>query len=151
MYHFVKFKTPVNYNKLPEIFAKADLLTLPNDFDERSVSFLKFSMPTKASEYMASGTPILAYSSMETAVAKHALQNKWAYVVFEQNIEKLRAAIYEIYENRDLRYKLADVAKKYAIEHYDSDKLRAEFKNSFVFIKSAADIKEKNYNESLYK
>lgn len=150
-YRFVRFKTPVNYNKLPEIFAKADLLTLPNDSDEKSVSFLKFSMPTKASEYMASGTPILAYSNRETAVAKHALQNKWAYVVYEQNIEKLRAAIYEIYENRDLRYKLADTAKKYAIEHYDGDKLRIEFKNSFVFIKSATDIKEKDFDQSLHK
>ena len=130
-YEFTRFKAPVPYAKLPEIFAKADLLILPNDFDKKSVSFLKFSIPTKASEYMASGTSILVYSSAETAVTKHALQNKWAYVVFERSIEKLRTAIYEIYKNRELRYKLADAAKKFAVEHYDGDKVRTEFKNSF--------------------
>jgi glycosyltransferase involved in cell wall biosynthesis len=137
-YDFVRLKAPVPYGELPGIFAKADLLVLPNDFDQKSVSFLRFSIPTKASEYMASGTPILVYSSKETAVAEHALQNQWAYVISERSIEKIRAAIYEIYKNEDLRHKLADIAKNFAKEKYDGDKVRIEFKNSFMLVNSVS-------------
>jgi len=150
-YDFTRLKAPVPYSELPKVFAGADLLVLPNDFDKKSVSFLKLSIPTKASEYMASGSPILVYSSAETAITKHALQNKWAYVVHESSIEKLRTAINEIYKDEDLRRKLAGIAKKFSIEHYDIDKVRTEFKNSFVVRNSASGRKEENYKQDLYK
>jgi glycosyltransferase involved in cell wall biosynthesis len=149
-YDFTRLKAPVPYSELPKVFASADLLVLPNDFDKKSVSFLKLSIPTKASEYMASGSPILVYSSMETAITKHALRNKWAYVVYESRIEKLRTAIHEIYKDEALRRKLAGIAKKFSMEHYDIDKVRTEFKNSFVMINSASG-KEENSKQDLYK
>jgi glycosyltransferase involved in cell wall biosynthesis len=143
-YDFVGLKAPVPYNQLPEIFAKADLLVLPNDFDKKSISFLKYSIPTKASEYMASGTPILVYSSAETAVTRHALQNKWGYVVSERSIEKLRTAFYEIYSDEDLRYRLGAAAKKFSGEHYDADEVRTEFKKSFLVLNPASPKGEAN-------
>jgi glycosyltransferase involved in cell wall biosynthesis len=146
-YDFARLKAPVPYGELPGVFAKADLLVLPNDFDKKSVSFLKFSIPTKASEYMASGTPILVYSSTATAVIEHAIQHQWAYVVSERSIDKLRTAIYEIYKDENLRYKLAAVAKKFAMEHYDADKVRSEFKNLFVLANSVSKKDEQNVNK----
>ena len=137
-YDFTRLKAPVPYHELPGVFAKADLLVLPNDFDKKSISFLKYSIPTKASEYMASGTPILVYSSTETAVIEHALQNKWAYVVSQRSVEKLRIAIYEIYSDENLRHNLASVAQKFSAEHYDGDMVRTKFKNSFVLSNSAS-------------
>ena len=131
-YDFVQLNKAVPYNELPQVFAKSDLLIMPNDFDNKSISFLRFSMPTKASEYMASGTPILVYSSIETAVALHALKYNWAYVVSEKNITKLENAINEIYKNKDLRIKLGSTAKEFAISHYDSGLVRDQFRKSFT-------------------
>ena len=131
-FDFVTVKAPVPYTKLPGIFSKADLLLLPNDFDSKSVSFLRYSMPTKASEYMASGSPILLYSDIETAVTSHALKYHWAYVVAEKNKEKLETAIFEIYKKKELRIKLAETAKEYAVNHFDGCKIREQFKNSFM-------------------
>ena len=131
-FDFVQLNKAVPYNELPEIFVKADLLLMPNDFDKMSNSFLQFSMPTKASEYMASGTPILVYSSNETAVAIHALKYHWAYVVTEQNIKILEDAITQIYKNKELRIKLGNTAKEFAMNEYDSNLVREKFRKSFI-------------------
>lgn len=131
-FNFIKFNSAVEYSELPSIFAKADLLLIPNDFDERSISFLKFSMPTKASEYMVSGTPILVYSSIETAIAKHALKHQWAFVVSERKIKKLESAIREAYENKDLGIKVSTIAKEFAKKNFDSKKIRNQFREAFL-------------------
>ncbi len=129
-FDFVILRSPCSYNQLPDVFSAADLLVLPNDFDDRAISFLKYSMPTKASEYMVSGTPILVYSSSETAVTKHALKYKWAYVVPENSTDKLERAIYNLYENQDLRMSLGSLAKEFAINNYNSQAVRENFKNA---------------------
>jgi glycosyltransferase involved in cell wall biosynthesis len=128
-FEFVSIRKPVPYNELPLIFGEADLLLLPNDFDQKSVSFLKYSMPTKASEYMASGTPILVYSSIETAVTRHALQYHWAVVVSQNKKEVLKAAIKNIYADKDLRMSLGNSARELAIQKFDSNIIRANFKS----------------------
>lgn len=129
-YNFIKLNPPVAYIELPKIFASADLLLLPNDFESRSISFLKYSMPTKASEYMISGTPILLYSSSQTAVTSHALKYKWAYIVSEQNKQLLESAIEELYNNEKLRSKLGNIAREYAINNYNGIMIREQFKKT---------------------
>jgi glycosyltransferase involved in cell wall biosynthesis len=131
-FDFIKLNAAVSHSELPGLFSKSDLLLLPNDFDRKSISFLKYSMPTKASEYMVSGTPILLYSSIETAVTGHALKYNWAYVVAEKNKKKLESAISELYEKRELRIKLANTAREYAISNYDGDIVREQFRKSFI-------------------
>lgn len=131
-FDFIKLNAAVSYSELPGIFSKSDLLLLPNDFDSKSISFLKYSMPTKASEYMVSGTPILLYSSIETAVTSHALRYNWAYVVSEKNKKKLESAISELYEKKELRIKLGNTAREYAINNYDGVIIREQFRKSFI-------------------
>jgi len=128
-FNFVKINPPVEYTDLPKIFSGADLLLLPNDFDKKSINFLKYSMPTKASEYMASGTPILLYSHPDTAVAKHALKNNWAFVVSENSYQKLKVAIKKLYEEMELRKNVGVSAQRFAFEHYDSTIVRAYFRD----------------------
>lgn len=131
-FKFIKINPPVPYIELPVIFSKADLLLLANDFDNESISFLKYSMPTKASEYMASGTPILLYSSNEIAVTKHAFKYNWAYIVSEKNKNKLEFAISELYENEELRNRLGRTAREYAIKNFDGMIIRDQFRRSFI-------------------
>lgn len=129
-YGFVSIKIHVPYIQLPAIFSSVDLLLLPNDFDHKSVSFLRYSMPTKASEYMVSGTPILIYSNSETAITKHALKHEWAYVVAENSAEKLESAIQELYLDDNLRREIGTRAKEFAITNFDSKIIREKFKNA---------------------
>jgi glycosyltransferase involved in cell wall biosynthesis len=127
-FDFVTLCSPVSYSQLPAVFSAADLLLLPNDFDKTAISFLKYSMPTKASEYMVSGTPILVFSASGTAVAIHAKKYKWAYVVTENSSENLEAAISALYSDKKLRVSLGERAKEFAVQHYESGKIKAAFK-----------------------
>jgi glycosyltransferase involved in cell wall biosynthesis len=131
-FSFVKINPSVTYSELPAIFSNSDVLLLPNDFDDRSIKYLKYSMPTKASEYMVSGTPILLYSSIETAVTRHALKYKWSFVVSERNKEKLKFAISELYKNKHLRSELGNIARQYALNNFDSRSIKEQFKKSFI-------------------
>ena len=131
-FNFVKLNPVAKYNELPKIFSNADTLLLGNDFDKNSISFLKYSMPTKASEYMISGTPVLLYSSGETAVTQHAITHKWAYIVSEKKKEKLEEAIFELYNDERLRMHIGETAKAYAKENYDDKAVRERFKKSLM-------------------
>lgn len=128
-YGFVRLNSIVPYSELPKVFAHADLLIIPNDFDENSINFLRYSMPTKASEYMITGTPILIYASDEMAVAQHAMKHKWAYVVNRNDLNLLEKAICELYNNEDLRMNLGNTARNFAINNYDGCIIRKEFLN----------------------
>lgn len=131
-YKFVKFNPIVSYAELPRVFAQADLLVIPNDFDKKSIEFLKYSMPTKASEYMASGTPILVYSSKETAILKHAILYRWAYAVSENKAAELENAIKELYINENLRQLFGTTAKAFANKNYDNEIIRNKFREALT-------------------
>lgn len=138
-FKFVKFNKPSPYEELPSVLGKADILTIPNDFSSESIHFLKYSMPTKASEYMISGTPILVYSSSLTAVARHAELNGWAMVVAERNLEKLEKAIAAYYKNEDLRKEFGARAFKYACQNYDGELIRKQFRETICSVDRTLD------------
>jgi glycosyltransferase involved in cell wall biosynthesis len=116
-----------DYNQIPEIFSKADILLLANDFDIGAVNFLKFSMPTKASEYMISGTPILVYSPIETAVSKFFSKNECGYCLSSQNRVDIIQAIKFLITNEDHRKRISRNAVTLAQDRFDSAKVCTEF------------------------
>jgi glycosyltransferase involved in cell wall biosynthesis len=126
----VKWKAPIPYGELPEKFAGVDLLLLPQDFDDKSVQFLKYSFPTKVSEYMISATPILVYGDKSTGLTKHALKSEWCYVVTENNTTALINAINDLYGNAALRKKLGENAQQIAEKTEDAKIVRENFKKA---------------------
>jgi glycosyltransferase involved in cell wall biosynthesis len=108
-----------------------DLLLLPQDFDDNSVKFLKYSFPTKVSEYMISGTPILVYGDIRTGLTQYALKEKWSYVVTENSKAALCRALTDLYNDVDLRSKLAAKAQQIAIEREDAITVRENFRKAF--------------------
>ncbi len=112
---------------IPEIFSNADILVLANDFSTEGLDYLKFSMPTKASEYMISGTPILVYSPEETAVSKFFSQNDCAFCVSRHDPKELADAFKFILDNKDYREKISRNAVRFATERFDAGKVRSEF------------------------
>lgn len=127
-YKCVQHKPLVAYSELPRVFAEADFLYLPYDFSIESIRFIKYSMPTKAPEYMMSGTPIIVFGPAETALVIDARQNNWAKVVTENNIEVLAEAINTIVTDQNLRKQVAANAIRIAETNYDSVKVRSRFR-----------------------
>ena len=58
-----------------------DILVIANDFNDKGIKLLKFSMPTKAPRIHDFGYTSLVYASPETAVSKFFSQNECGYCV----------------------------------------------------------------------
>ncbi|MEO6705869.1 MAG: hypothetical protein ABIN04_08490 [Ginsengibacter sp.] len=124
----IKFLNPIEYSGLPQKFSSVDLLFLPEDFDEDSVEFLKFSIQTKVAEYMISGTHILVFADKRTALAKYALKDNWAYVVTENKRSTLTKALHELMTDQELRKQLSVRAKEIAIKNENAETVRNNFR-----------------------
>jgi glycosyltransferase involved in cell wall biosynthesis len=121
--------------EIPKIFSEADILVLANDFNKEGLDYLKLSMPTKASEYMISGTPILVYSPAETAVSEFFLQNECGLCVAKHNSDDLAIGFKFLFDNKNYREKIGRNAVHYAMTKFDSKKVRNEFQSLIYNIK----------------
>jgi hypothetical protein len=124
-YKCVKIHQPVAYNNLPLRYTEADLLVLPMDFDKKSLTYIKYSMPTKVPEYLVSGVPILVLAPEITALYKYAKSEKWAFINGnESEIEKL---LFEIRNNYNKRVEVSEIAKSVGRRNHDINLVRASF------------------------
>lgn len=120
----------VAYNDLPQKFAEADILILPYDFSPEAIKFIKYSMPTKAPEYMVCGAPILVFAPEVTATAKYAMEFGWAKVVTENSSEVLANAIKSLILNIDERKEIAWKAKNLAETNHDAKIVVTRFRDT---------------------
>lgn len=131
-YSFVKINPLARYEDLPTIFSKSDIMIMPFDFSERGISFLKFSMPTKASEYMISGTPVILYCDKKLSIHSHAQKNGWAKIVDKEDPGLLSEAIIELIQNVELRKEMGQKARQFAINAFSREKIHDQFVKCFV-------------------
>lgn len=118
-----------DYSDLPQIFSSADILVIANDFDDKGISYLRYSMPTKASEYMISGTPILIYSHEDTAVTKFFQENQCGYCITKHSIIELIHGVRDLIEDEEYRITIATKAVALAKNLFDGNKRREEFRH----------------------
>jgi len=117
----------VAYDDLPEIFSESDFLLLPYDFTPASIKYIQFSMPTKAPEFMITGTPIIIFAPENTAVVKYAKKYNWAKVITKNNIHAVTTAIKELINNKEIRQQYAKNAIKIAEENHNSIDVTRQF------------------------
>lgn len=128
-YSCVEYRQIVSYNLLPKIFSEADFLLLPYDFSNESLQYIQYSMPTKAPEYMISGTPIILFAPESTAVVKYAAEYGWAQIVTKKKTEELVTAMINLVQNKSLRESIGQKAKMVAEEKHNSINVSNEFKS----------------------
>lgn len=122
----------VEHKEIPVLLRSYDLLFLPLDFSRNGIKYAKFSMPTKASEYMISGTPILVYSPAETAVSQFFIQNECGYCVTTNSSNELVKAVEFLIDNEEYRNKISSNAVYIAMDRFEVSKVRAEFQKLLV-------------------
>ena len=128
-YKCIVHRSFVPYDELPDRFAEADLLFLPYDFTPSAKAFVKYSMPTKASEYMICGTPILIFAPEDTALVSYAQNHKWAKVITKNEVSELRKGLMEMINSKELRKEISSAAINLAGERHDAAKVRQQFKD----------------------
>jgi glycosyltransferase involved in cell wall biosynthesis len=127
-YSCIEIKGYTSYELVPKTFSEADFLILPYDFSLKSIKYIKYSMPTKASEYMMSGTPIILFAPESTAVVKYATEYEWAQIVTKNSDQELIIAIKDLIQNKPLREKIGKNAKMVAEANHNSMKVASDFK-----------------------
>lgn len=104
-----------------------DILLLPVNFDEYTVTYIRYSMPTKVPAYLAVGTPILAYGPAEVAQIIDAEQTGWGLTVTERDPDALRQALQRLATDMDLRRRLNLRARETAYARHDAEAVRRAF------------------------
>jgi glycosyltransferase involved in cell wall biosynthesis len=134
-YKGVEVRPYIQHYEMPAKLKSMDLLIIPLDFNKENLRFVRYSMPTKTSEYMASGTPILVYAHKDTALVKYAKEGGWGYVVDEEDKALLKKGLIDLITDIDLRREIGEKAIKVAFKNHNADVIRNEFQN--VIIQSA--------------
>jgi glycosyltransferase involved in cell wall biosynthesis len=135
-YKSVVFNDYAEYSDIPKIFSEADILVLANDFSTEGIRYLKLSMPTKASEYMISGTPVLVYASPETAVSKFFRENECGYCIEAEGTDMIIKGLSLLIEDEDLRRNISNNAKMIAKRRFDSQNVRNDFQKILTNLKN---------------
>jgi glycosyltransferase involved in cell wall biosynthesis len=102
------------------------------DFSKKSLTYTRFSMPTKVSEYMSSGTPILVSADESTSLYKYASEQKWAYVLNNNNVQNMADAIEKLYHDEALRKALGTVAIIVVQKNHDVKTVREKFAQTII-------------------
>ncbi|MBS1737853.1 MAG: glycosyltransferase [Bacteroidetes bacterium] len=126
-YDCVVHQPQVPYEELPERLAAADFLVLPYDFSEKSIKYIKYSMPTKAPEYMMSGTPIILFAPEDTAVVKYCQKYNCAQLITNQEVSAIIEGILELINCKGKREEMASNAINIVESKHDSLKITKEF------------------------
>lgn len=112
--NYAKITGFMPYKEIPEFLSASDVLLAPS-VNNPDVPF--FNSPVKLFEYMAMEKPIIA---TDVGQQKDVFQNEVnSLVVKENNPKHLADGMIRLYENKDLRDKIALGARKDAIEKYD--------------------------------
>ncbi|WP_296700222.1 group 1 glycosyl transferase [Algoriphagus sp.] len=130
-YKYTFHKDLIPYNKLPQLFQSMDFLLLPCDFSKKAIQFLKYSMPTKAPEYMISGTPIIILAPEETAIYQYGKTGEWACTINSDDQELICSRLKEIVSNEQLKQRYTQNAIKLAKERHSYELVTKEFANQF--------------------
>lgn len=131
-YRNVLVSSFVSPDELPERLTAADLLVLPVSFEPMAAKFMRLSIPGKTAEYVYSGTPILVYGPLDTAVVQFALADDWAEVVPERSIDRLKAAIRRLSQDTERRRTIAARARYVADRTFNADRLRPKFQRALI-------------------
>lgn len=124
----VLFREPVPPEAYRSMLQSADLLLLPVNFDEDSLSYVRYSVANKLPEYMASGTPILAYGPGNAATIGYIQELGCAQVVDTRDPQRLQAAILELVRDPDLRERLGRSARRLVFDRHNLRDVRREFR-----------------------
>jgi len=126
-YKCVKIHNAVPYDSLPDRYAEADLLVLPMDFDKESLTYIKYSMPTKVPEYLVSGVPIFVLAHEITALYKYAKSEKWAFLNATEKSKDIEKQLMEIRNNYNKRIEVSEIAKSVGKRNHDIQIVRDSF------------------------
>ncbi|MFC1590762.1 glycosyltransferase [Candidatus Omnitrophota bacterium] len=116
---------------LMSIQREADVLFLPMSFHAAGTdaNVIRTASPSKISEYLAAGRPILVHAPSDSYVAWYARKHEFALIVDKDDSDMLRDAIIELSRNEPLRKRLVSNAQR-TVGLHDASKVSGDLMNA---------------------
>lgn len=124
---------PLNNKEISNELLDSDILLLPLSFEASQRNYIKYSMPTKTSEYMASGVPILVLAPENYSLTQYALKNKWAHVLTNCNVDDLSKAIRRLCCEDELKKYYQKQSREIFLKHHKVEYVSEKLRKVFVF------------------
>lgn len=106
---------------------RADILFLPYAFDSPVPEIMLTSTPSKMSDYLAAGRPILVHAGADALVCDYFRAHRCGIVIDRDEPAALAAAIADLLARPDLQSELANRARQRALADFDPDQSRRRF------------------------
>jgi glycosyltransferase involved in cell wall biosynthesis len=113
--------------RLRDNLQAADVLVMPLSFDTVARSYMRLSMPGKLAEFMASGTPILAYGPPGVVQVDFVREHDAALVVNHPSVPDLADALDRLRTDGALRARLSTRAREVAADTFALPVVRRRF------------------------
>lgn len=121
----------VEHSRIPEVVSSFDLLLLPLGFSKGDVKFAKYSIPTKASEYMISGVPIILIAPDGMALTEFFEKHQCGLIINSDNPKLIKESLLNFIENQDQRELFSNNAIQVAQKLFDINTIHESFKKIF--------------------
>lgn len=121
----------ISNDQIPVTLKGYDALYLTLGFSKESRAYTRLSMPTKLTEYLASGVPILLNAPSEIAVTKYVAQTNTGIICSENSAATLEEKLGKLVNDSELRDRLKTNALNLAREH-DITIVRTKFKEALT-------------------
>lgn len=115
-----------------DLLQRADALLIAYNFDDASQRYIGYSMANKLPEYLASGTPVIAYGSAQCATISYARSRACALMIENRDQDLICAEIKRLVASRELQMKLGLAGRNVAFVHHNIWKVQMEFQRVLV-------------------
>lgn len=123
----------IDHSKIPETISQYDFLLLPLSFKAHDVQFSRLSIPTKLSEYLISGVPVVVLAPEATALSDFVKTNNAAFVINTDHIPEISHALNRFISDIELQVEISQNAKAVAVENFSMEKVTYNLNELFKF------------------
>lgn len=123
----VEYKGLVSYDKVKQVTSESDILFHVETMKGYKERQLQYAFSTKIADSIASGRCFVVYAPDELACSKYINSHRCGWVASTK--EELQKKIQEVLNNKDVRIKILENAKRVAIENHCLESNANKFQN----------------------
>ena len=121
---------PIPHSEIIKLTKGYDALLLTLGFSNNTRLYVRLSMPTKLTEYLAAGIPSILYSPEEIALAKYLVPNNCSINCLHRNHDELKHSLLSL-SNQSYCSQIVQNALALASQH-DASLVRRRFEDSLL-------------------
>lgn len=126
-YSRVEVKEQVPAAAYYETLQKANALLLAYNFDEASKSYIGLSLANKLPEYLASGTPIIAYGPADVPTIASLRKDRCGLVLTEESLDIASAELEQFIRDPESRRMFGSRARRMAFSRHNKATISGQF------------------------